>query len=222
MKTPNSLSQKKFIKYMCSSQNQQTHVGLDVYLVKCSLRFPSRFVMSNIVSSMVSGKKSWKVNLMSSTLDIAYRVGPGIILTMFSTLALPPLSWEEECQSSVWFEICKSSYKADLNRYDTLLGLESPWLPSGHISTRKRQFPWMKPNFHFEMCFTWGNIGVCMWEAGCGCAGVHGDIFHVMNEHNLVLLINFLCHSIWPGIPQVLRSWLDNSKYNESDDWHLV
>ena len=42
---------------------------------------------------MESGKKSWKMDLMSSTRDVAYRVGPGVILMIFSPLALPPLSW---------------------------------------------------------------------------------------------------------------------------------
>ena len=31
-----------------------------------------------------------------STPDIAHSVGTGITLTMFSTLAVPSLSWEEE------------------------------------------------------------------------------------------------------------------------------
>ena len=47
---------------------------------------------------MDSGKKSWKLDLMSSTRDVAYRVGPGVILMIFSPLALPPLSWGDEYQ----------------------------------------------------------------------------------------------------------------------------
>ena len=87
-----------------ASQNQQTHVGLEVYLVQCSpcvLKHTSQVCHVSIISSMDSGKKSWKLDLMSSTQDITYRVGPGIILLMFSTLALPPLSWEEEYQSKL-------------------------------------------------------------------------------------------------------------------------
>ena len=30
---------------------------------------------------------------MSSTRDVAYSVGPGVVLMIFSTLVLPPLSW---------------------------------------------------------------------------------------------------------------------------------
>lgn len=67
--------------------------------VSPNTHFPSKFVISTIILSMESGKRSWKLELMSSTRDVAYRVGPGIIFMMFSTLALCPLSWGNEDQN---------------------------------------------------------------------------------------------------------------------------
>ena len=91
-----------------ASQNQKSHVSLEVYLVQCSpcvskhtLPLQVCHVYVSIISSMESGKKTWKLDLMSSTRDIMYRVDPGIIIIMFSTLVLPPLSWEEEYQSKL-------------------------------------------------------------------------------------------------------------------------
>ena len=49
---------------------------------------------------MDSGKMSWKLGLMSSTRDVAYRVGPGVILMILSPLALPPLSWGMNTRAS--------------------------------------------------------------------------------------------------------------------------
>ena len=49
-------------------------------------------------------------------------------------------------------------------------------------------------------------VGGCMWI----CVGVHGDVFHLMNEHNLLLPIHFLCQSIltWKttGVTKLITS----------------
>ena len=39
--------------------------------------------------------------------------------------------------------------------------------------------------------------GVC--GCGCRCVVVQLDVFHLMNEHNLVLPIHFICQSILTG-----------------------
>ena len=48
-------------------------------------------------------------------------------------------------------------------------------------------------------------VCVCVWGwddvcgCGCRCVGVHRDVFHLRNKHNLVLPIHFICRSILTG-----------------------
>ena len=64
-----------------ASQNQQTHVGLEVYLVPTLSMCHQTHTSPSGLSCPDSGKKSWKLDLIVD-----------IILTMFSSLAQPPLS----------------------------------------------------------------------------------------------------------------------------------
>lgn len=101
---PDSASHRLFVaslfeRYTPANINRPWRSTRSISLqVSPNTRFPSRFVISRIIPSVDSGKKSWKLDLMSSTWDVTYRVGPGVIF-MFFSLTLLSLSCGDEDQS---------------------------------------------------------------------------------------------------------------------------